>query len=250
MSTSINPGADFSAELVRAVAQVWAAIRANHADVPDVVITVGAGAETRGLKLGHFAAGAWQHEESEVSELFIGGEGLARGPEEVLATLLHEAAHGIAHTREIKDTSRQGRWHNTKFRDIAEALGLTVTKDSRIGWSVSALAEGTADTYADEVARLAGVLTAHRRTRWTTITLGGGKNGGQGGTEGDDTEEDKPKSNNGISAVCGCDRKVRVSHSTYDAGPIICGLCGTAFTDPDAEDNDTDDTDENNTAHD
>jgi hypothetical protein len=28
----------------------------------------------------------------------------------VLGTLLHEAAHGLADTREIKDTSRQGRY--------------------------------------------------------------------------------------------------------------------------------------------
>jgi hypothetical protein len=35
-------------------------------------------------------------------------EGLARGPAEKLATLLHEAAHALAHVRGMKDTFRQG----------------------------------------------------------------------------------------------------------------------------------------------
>ncbi len=35
-----------------------------------------------------------------------------RGAADVLGTLLHETAHALAHVRDIKDTSRQGRWHN------------------------------------------------------------------------------------------------------------------------------------------
>lgn len=44
-------------------------------------------------------------------------------------------AHALAHVRGIKDTSRQGRWHNTKFKALAEELGIEVSKDPRIGWS-------------------------------------------------------------------------------------------------------------------
>ena len=61
-------------------------------------------------------------------EVFVGGEGLARGPADVLGTLLHEAAHALAHVRGIKDTSRQGRWHNARFKALAEELGTEVTK--------------------------------------------------------------------------------------------------------------------------
>ncbi|MFD1534873.1 hypothetical protein [Pseudonocardia aurantiaca] len=33
----------------------------------------------------------------------------------------HEkAAHALAHVRGIKDTSRQGRWHNARFKALAE----------------------------------------------------------------------------------------------------------------------------------
>ena len=54
----------------------------------------------------------------------ISGEGLRRTAHDVLGTLLHEAAHALAHARGIKDTSRQGRYHNKHFKTLAEELGL------------------------------------------------------------------------------------------------------------------------------
>ena len=69
----------------------------------------------------------------------ISGEGLRRTPRDVLGTLLHEAAHALADARGIKDTSRQGRYHNTKFKMLAEELGLTVDHDPTIGWSVTTI---------------------------------------------------------------------------------------------------------------
>ena len=141
---------DVTAQLVTALEAVWTAIREQHPEVPSVVVTLGAGSGNRGgLKLGHFANQRWhvEGEDTDRDELFIGGEGLERGPEGVLATMLHEAAHGIATTRGIKDTSRQGRYHNTKFKAIAEELGLKVGKDERIGWSLTELTEDTAEDY-------------------------------------------------------------------------------------------------------
>jgi len=34
-----------------------------------------------------------------LAEVFVGGEGLRRGSADVLATLLHEAAHALEHVR-------------------------------------------------------------------------------------------------------------------------------------------------------
>ena len=51
----------------------------------------------------------------------------------------HEAAHAIACQRGIKDTSRQGRYHNSRFKAIAEEVGLDVSRDPEWGWSVTAL---------------------------------------------------------------------------------------------------------------
>ena len=69
----------------------------------------------------------------------ISGEALRLTPAEVLAVILHEAAHALAHARGIKDTSRQGRYHNKQFKTCAEELGLTVEHDQRNGWSASTI---------------------------------------------------------------------------------------------------------------
>jgi hypothetical protein len=69
-----------SPRLITAIDRTWAAIQQLHPDVPDVVITLGAGSGGKaGLKLGHFAAGRWQRADVRLPELFIGGEGLAKG---------------------------------------------------------------------------------------------------------------------------------------------------------------------------
>jgi hypothetical protein len=106
-------------QLVGALTAAWRAIQVRHAAVPDVVLTVGSG--TIGVKpgqgrFGHFAAARWQRGDEALAELFVGGEGLNRGVGPVLATLIHEAAHGVAFARGVKDTSRGGKYHNKKFK--------------------------------------------------------------------------------------------------------------------------------------
>lgn len=207
---------DVTVPLVSALTSIWDAIRERHPDVPQVVVTLGSGTlnERHGVtRLGHFAAARWQIGEEQAAELFVGGEGLQRGAGEVLATLLHEAAHGVAMTRGIQDTSRQGRYHNAKFKALAQELGLTVTQDQRIGWSPSELAPGTADVYAAQLTELAAALVAFRHPE----VRGTGK---------------APKSNNGVVAICECPepRRIRVrSVAMFEAGPIICGVCVRPF---------------------
>jgi hypothetical protein len=95
--------------VVAAMEHAWAAIRARHPQVPEVIVILGAGSEARrGLfKLGHFAAARWQVAGQRRAEVLVSGEGLQRGARDVLGTLLHEAAHGLADTRGIQDTSRR-----------------------------------------------------------------------------------------------------------------------------------------------
>lgn len=203
MSTTV------STNLVSAVAATWAGIRRRHHDVPDVVIALGSGAGRRGMVLGHFAAGVWDRGGQDLSELFLGAEGLREGARGVLVTLLHEGGHGMAATRGIKDTSRQGRYHNERYRGLAVEIGLDVTRHDQLGWSPSSLPEATAADYGDELGELSGALVAYRRTY--------GPAGGRGG------------SNNGVAAKCGCNRRIRVSRTAYDQGPIVCGVCGVTF---------------------
>jgi len=210
-----------STPMVDALEQAWADIRDCHPELPPAVIILGAGSlrsRSGELTLGHFAAMRWHtstESAEQLAEVFIGGEGLQRGPAGVLATLLHEAAHALAHTRGIKDTSRQGRYHNTKFKALAEELGITVTKDPRIGWSPTELPKTTRAAYATTVDNLTRALrlyrTAERHDSGTT------------------------KTNNPPPCVCECGRRIRVATSVREAGPITCGICGTNF-EPDEQD--------------
>jgi hypothetical protein len=200
-----------SPRLVTALDRTWAAIMARHPDVPAVVIALGSGSGNGlRLKLGHFAADRWQRADGRLPELFVGGEGLAKGARDVLGTLLHEAAHGVASVREIQDTSRQGRFHNTRYRALAEELGLAAAKADSIGWSDTTVPDATAALYRAELRRLGAALVAYRRV----------EPNGRGG---------RKNNNNGVAALCGCGRRVRVAESVLEEGPITCGLCGTDF---------------------
>jgi hypothetical protein len=232
--------ATFSARLMTALGAAWAAIRERHPDVPPVVMTVGAGSlgvRPGELKLGHFAEARWEHPGGVLAELFVGGEGLRRGPAEVLATLLHEAGHGVAATRGVQDVSRGGRYHNARYAAIGRELGLDVTRAADLGWSATSVPAATAAAYAAQLAGLGAALTAWRRSEGRTAVPG------PDGDNGQDQEDDdgrvgegrkgtgRTSSNNGVPARCGCEppRRIRVAASVLEAGPVVCGICAARF---------------------
>ncbi len=220
VTRTCQPDAFTTAALVAALEAAWSAIRTRHPDVPAAVLIVGSGSPARAgasLTLGHFASSTWQHGDTRLPGVMVSGEGLRRSTAEVLCTLLHEAGHGLADVRGIQDTSRQGRWHNRKFAALAGELGIDVTKDPRIGWSVSTLRDSTAKEYRSTLDALAGAMSAYRHTDPT-----GPGNG-------------RTSNNNGVSAECVCPRRIRVATTVLDEGPILCALCGAPFTDPDDE---------------
>jgi hypothetical protein len=127
------------------------------------VLVVASGAEGTRLNLGHFAPHRWQVQGADRHEVLVGGEGLQRGPVDVLGTLLHEAGHGLAQARDVQDTSRQGRHHNRRYATLARELGLEVTSVQSIGWSATTVPESTAAAYADQLEDLAAALVLWRR---------------------------------------------------------------------------------------
>jgi hypothetical protein len=192
------------------------------------------------VRLGHFAVQRWNVAGDQLPEMFVAGEGLQRGAVDVLGTLLHEGAHGIAAARGVKDTSRQGRWHNAKFKAIAEELGLTITKSVTlpIGWSDTTVPTETQTAYATTLADLDVAITIWRRCE-LDITIGGPASGGDDDGQDDDSdgEAQKPPKPSG-SVTCGCPtpRRIRIAAATLALGPITCGLCGEAFRDREARD--------------
>src|SRR6266536_4244017 len=151
--------------VVDALESAWAAIRTRHPEIPQAVIIIASGSPakaTQPMRFGHFATGRWRHGTNTHPEVMVSGEGLKRTAAEVFTTLLHEAAHALADARGIKDTSRQGRWHNQKFAQLAAELGLDATKDPKIGWSPCTLRKETAITYKSVLADLKKALIAYR----------------------------------------------------------------------------------------
>lgn len=197
--------------LVAVLEATWAAIAAHHPEVPAVVVVVAAGSGRRSneLKWGHFAASRWDVAGDSRPEVLIGGEGLQRGPVPVLGTLLHEAAHGIASTRDVQETSRQGRYHNSAFRRLAIEVGLDVARDGSRGWSQTTVPAATANRYRPSLEALSAALVLWRRAEQ-----------GAGGAG---------PSRNPTACVCGCGRRLRASGRTLEEGPIICGLCDGEF---------------------
>ncbi len=145
--------------------------------------------------------------------MFVAGEGLRRPAAEVMATLLHEAAHAIANVRQIQDTSRQARYHNLRYRALAEELGLSVEKVDSIGWSRTRLREQTTQAYEPQLQRLGAALNLYRVGEEPAAPAG----------------RRSAVSNNLGAAICACPRRIRVALSTLEVGPIVCGLCQQAF---------------------
>src|SRR5215218_10444290 len=185
--TTIGDGA--ASVLVAALEHAWQTIRTRHPEVPDAVLVVASGSEGKRLNLGHFAPHRWQVNGADRHEVLVGGEGLQRGPTDVLGTLLHEAAHGLACARSIQDTSRQGRYHNRRYATLAAELGLEVTSVQPIGWSATTVPEPTASAYAGQLKDLAAALVLWRRQ---DHRIGPGT-----------------RSRNLLAAACGCGRRIR-----------------------------------------
>ncbi|HUM06366.1 MAG TPA: hypothetical protein VLT90_12955 [Terriglobales bacterium] len=230
MASKSDAGVVMTVTLVSAVASAWKKIRELNPDVPKVILTVGSGtlgARKGIVHLGHFAANRWQHtDDTKYPELFVGGEGLRQGAEELLSTLLHEAAHGVAHVRKVQDTSRQGRYHNDAYAKLAGEIGLEVNKDAKNGWNQTRVTDDIRADYAKEIALLGKALTAYRYNELEARN-GGEKGDGEKG-EGDGEEK---KNSNNLKCVCGCEkpRIIRVSRSVLELGAIECRECGKDF---------------------
>ena len=141
----------------------------------------------------------------------ISGEGLRRTPDEVLGTLLHEAAHALAHARGIKDTSRQGRYHNKHFKTLAEAArpGRRARPRATAGPPPPSPTSPASPTPA----------SSHDLTEAMTLWRHGET------TTGPTTR----RNSNLIAAICPCGRSIRVAASTLAEAPITCQACDEDF---------------------
>lgn len=234
--------------VVTVLERVWESIRANHTDLPPVVIVTGSGF-VGPARWGHFRANGWtdrEHEQTEngittnvrLGEMFVAGETLTKGAAHTVETMLHEAAHVLAEVRNIKDTSRQGRWHNQKFRTLAEEVGLEYLKESahpQAGFSECLLTPGTRDEYAPVIEELDKAIRLHIALPGFLAVVGGDEEAGSGGEfihgAKKPRKEGAGSTTNNVKAVCGCEtpRIIRASRKVLEEGDIVCGKCREPF---------------------
>jgi hypothetical protein len=183
--------------LAAELAAAWADIQRHHPELPDLA----------------------------APESLIGESSSACGAGLSFERLLHEAVHGIAAARGIRDTSRAGRYHNRRFLAVAEELGLDHPDEPHpsSGFSLVVLDAETRARYRPTVERLERALAAH-----TAATEAGGGRSFRGpaarhGSSGGGVR---------VKAVCDCGRNVRVVPSVLAQAPIMCGACGQAFRIP------------------
>lgn len=139
----------------------------NELETPTITIqsTVGA--------YGHVSVGkVWHNTETATHELNLSADYMNRPIENVVATLIHEGCHLYAMQNGIKDTSNRGIYHNARFKALAEARGLSISKHERYGWTVT---EPTEETMDFCISNGLEDIIIHRESSWHPAPTGGGK---------------------------------------------------------------------------
>lgn len=135
-------------KISRAVGQLEKMFRELNADKFDgelemPMITI----QTTPRAYGHITCGkVWHRQDGQKQyELNIGAGTLDRPIENTLSTLLHEMVHLYHLMHGIQDCSRAGTYHNSRFKEKAESVGLVIGYDKRIGWSLISPSESLLD---------------------------------------------------------------------------------------------------------
>ena len=203
--------------------KAYAFLRELHPDIRPAIFAIYL--HPRNDRRGHYWKSSWntRGENGTVAELdemhisshlFHGSEELP-APQNVLRTMLHEAAHSIAITREIQDTSRNGRYHGNKFKKLAEEMGLVVEKDKTIGTNGYVTTDITLEgmqKYAQALEYIKGAVVAYQDLQRVKLIKGKGK-----------------KRQGMLKMVCGCGRIIRASRAVAYGPVITCGDCGFDF---------------------
>lgn len=237
-SAPAQPTKHTGSTVVALIERVWDTIRADHPELPEVVVTTGSG---EGVKWGHFRPESWKLAEDggRRHEFFLASEALAKGATQVLQTTIHEAAHTLNRVRGTKDTSRQNRYHNAAFRKTAEELGLEhkgEKGDATHGFSFVTLTAATKTRYAALLAELEREL---KLTGILPFWLGGtdeeDEKGGEKITGKPVKGKDEGETKSGpVKAVCDCEEPViiRISQKVMDMGVVRCDDCNSLFHRP------------------
>lgn len=77
----------------------------------------------------------WHKKDERAYELNINADMLNFPIEQIVDTILHEMVHIYCRENEIKEVTKNGAYHNGKFKEVAESHGLHCIKTEKYGWN-------------------------------------------------------------------------------------------------------------------
>jgi hypothetical protein len=162
-----------------------------------------------GNTMGHFTNWQpWISGAESFHEIMISANYFPRGARAVLGTLLHETAHSLDLQNGIQGVTGEG-YHNKKFKETAEGLGLTITQAPRIGFSNTEVSDDCATRWADALRLIEEAL------RLTA--------------DSEQAPAPKGRNKNLLVAECDCGNKIRLSQSVLDSSRPKCQDCDSEF---------------------
>lgn len=185
--------------------------------LPEVIITI----QSKPRAYGYITTvPVWKEDNAYFYEINITAEYLNRPIKNVLATLQHEMCHLYAMVKGIKDTSQNGRYHNKRFKQIAEARDLLIDYEEGIGYSVTQPSSKFIETIRKY--NLDNDINHHRGMFIETIIGKGGDDSGKGGADLPGVDGIQKKKSSTRKYICrGCGISVRATKDVW----IICGNC-------------------------
>lgn len=190
--------------IVRALEGTWRGLQRRHKDLPDVNIVVGGTGSDDGATAIVTPGG---------TTVMVSRERLTEGALPTFRSLAHQATHALAVVRGVTDTSREGRYHNTTFADLALTIGLEDTgRDSRSGYAALKVPQRIIERYGRHIDRLDAVLKDFE-------------------IHPADQADQRDRTSYQLRAECSCVPPVtfRIARTQFNRGPIHCPTCDTDF---------------------
>lgn len=171
---------------------------------------------------GHCTVGkVWRRKESDTYEMNIAAEVLDAELEEIIDTLLHEMVHLYCRENGIQEVSRGGKYHNGKFKELAEGCGLVCIKNGQYGWNT--LGHGNEKLIEYAIEKGWTEIKIGRGSAWRPAT---GTGGTPSSTTGSSTPgERRPSSTRKLQCPC-CKNSVRATKTVR----IMCMDCNQQMT--------------------
>lgn len=199
--------------LLQALDALWQRIRADHPELPHAQLAV-----TPNPPRGDHGPERWRWvDEETISGIVVSAETLKQGPEAVLMCLRHEAAHVLSWRRGVKDTTMYGRYHNQNFLIMAEELGLTwppgTERESGRGYAAVEMTPETLTRHTSDIAKLSETIPLVLPRLMEPVSSASSRRVSR------------------LTMQCGCKpaRKMMMSRTIAELGPVVCGVCKEEF---------------------